>query len=65
MELIGKLSSNDASNIGMIPSALKEISIIFTDQCIKNLNNKDRLNRLKCNTKIQNRESLFKYQSCI
>ena len=34
MELIGKLESNNTSKIGMIPSASKEVSIKFEDQCI-------------------------------
>ena len=65
MELIGKLSSNDTSNIGMLPSALKYVSIKFAYQCIYILNNKERLNRHKDITKNQTRESLLKYQSRI
>ena len=30
MKLLGKLTSNDTSNIGMIPSASKNVSINFT-----------------------------------
>ena len=62
MELIGKLESNDTSRIGMLPSASKYFSIEFADKCIQILNNKYRLNGLKSSTKMQNRESLFKYQ---
>ena len=53
MELIGKLASNDTSKIGMLPSASKDVSVQFADQCIHILNNKDRLNGLKGSTKIQ------------
>ena len=62
MELIVKLESNDTSNIGMLPSDSKDVYIKFSDQFIHILNNKERLNELKGSTKIQNRESLFKYQ---
>ena len=50
---------------GMIPSASKDVSIKFSDQCIYILNNKEMLNGLKGSTIVQNRESLFKYQPCI
>ena len=40
MELIGKLRSKYTSNIGMLPSALKEVSIEFADKCLHILNNK-------------------------
>ena len=63
MELIGKLTSNDTKNIGMLPSASKGVYVKFSDQCIHIFNNKDRLNGLKGSTKMQERESLFKYQS--
>ena len=62
MELIGKLASNNTSKIGMLPSASKYVSIKLSDQCIQNINNKDKLNGLKGNPKMKNRESLFKYQ---
>ena len=39
MELIGKSASKNTSNIGMLPSASKYISIKFSDQCIHILNN--------------------------
>ena len=61
MKLIGKLASNDTSKIGMLPSASKDISVQFADQCIHILNNKDRLNGLKGSTKMQKIESIFKY----
>ena len=32
MELIGKLASNNTTNIGMLPSASKDVSIKFADQ---------------------------------
>ena len=41
MELIGKLSSNDTSKIGMLHSASKYVSIKFSDQCLHILNNKE------------------------
>ena len=65
MELIGKLGSSYISNIGMLPSASKDISIKFADQCLHILNNKEIFNGLKGRTNIQKRESLFKYQSRI
>ena len=40
MELIGKLLIKDISNIGMLPSASKYVSIKFSYQCIHILNNK-------------------------
>ena len=62
MELIGKLASNNTSQIGMLPSASKDVSVNFADKYIHILNNKERLNEPKGGTKIQKRESLFKYQ---
>ena len=62
MELIGKLSCNNISKIGSLPSALKGVSVKFTYQCIQIINNKEMLNGLKGSTKIQNRQSLFIYQ---
>ena len=53
MKHIGKLASNDTSNIGIIPSASKYFSIKSSDQCIHILNNKDRLNGLKDSTKFK------------
>ena len=51
MELIGKLASNDTSNIVMLPSASKYASIEFADQCIHIINNKEILNVLKVSKK--------------
>ena len=65
MELISKLASNNTLKIEMLPSASKEVSIKFEDHCINIINNKEILNGLKGITKIQNRESLIKYQSRI
>ena len=65
MEIIDKLASNHTSKIGMLPSASKYISIKFSDQWINILNDKEWLNGLKCRTKMQKRESLFKYQARI
>ena len=62
MELIGKLESDNTSKIGMLPSASKYVSIKFADQCKHILNNRYRLNGIKCSTQIQKRESIFKYQ---
>ena len=62
MELIGKLGSNDTKKIGMIPSASKYVSIKFSHQCLHILNDKEMLNGIKGSSKIQNRESLLKYQ---
>ena len=53
MGLIGKLSRNDTSNIGMLPSASNGISIKLADQCINILNNKERLNGLKVSKKCK------------
>ena len=55
MEIIGKLSSNNTSKIGIIPSASKDVIINFSDQCIHILNNKYRLNGIKGSTKMQKR----------
>ena len=52
MELISKLASNNTSKIEMLPSASKEVSIKFEDQCINIINNKELLNGLKGITKI-------------
>ena len=65
MELIDKLSSNNTSKIGILPSASKYVSNKVSDQCIYILNHKERLNRLKGSTKMQNKESIFKYKSHI
>ena len=46
----------------MLYSASKDVSIKFSDQCIHIINDKERINGLKGNTKIQKRESLFKYK---
>ena len=40
MKIIGKLASNDTSNIGMLSSSSRNVSIKFSDQCIQILNNK-------------------------
>ena len=62
IELMGKLASNDTKNIGMIPSASKDVSINFVDQCLHILKNKEILNGLKSSTKIQKIQSRLKYQ---
>ena len=55
MEPLGNLTSNDTSNIGMLPSASKDVSIKFSEQCFNILTNDDRLNGLKGITEIQKR----------
>ena len=40
MELIGKLSGINTTNIGMLTSDSKYVSIKFADQCLHILNNK-------------------------
>ena len=55
MELLGKSSSNDTSNIGMIPSASKRFCINFEEKCFNILTNNEQLNVLKGITNIQNR----------
>ena len=62
---MGKLSSNDTTNIGMLPSASKDLSIKFPDQCLHIINNKEIFNGLKGSTKMQKIESQFKYQSLL
>ena len=64
MELLGKLASNDTSNIVMLPSASKSVSVKFVEKYLHIPNNNYRLHRLKGDTKMQNRESIFKYKSC-
>ena len=63
MGIISKIASNDASNIGVLPSASKDVSIKFPEQCLHIINNKYSLNGLKGSKKMQNRSSLLKYQS--
>ena len=53
MEVMVKLASNYTTNIGMLPSASKYVSIKFSDQCLHILNNKERLNGLKGSIKIK------------
>ena len=55
MELIGKLASNNTTNIYMLPSASKDVSIKFSDQYLHILNNKEILNGLKGSTKMKKR----------
>ena len=54
MKPTDKLSSNGKSKIGTLPSASKDVSVKFIDQCIHILNNKDTLNVLKVSTKMKN-----------
>ena len=55
MELIGKLASNDTSNIVTLSNASKDISIKFAYKCINLVNKKERSNGLKSSTKMQKR----------
>ena len=57
MELMGELSSNDTTHIGMLISASKNVSIKFADQYIHILNNKSKLNVLKGSTKMKKKQS--------
>ena len=47
IELMGKLASNDPTNIGMLPSSSIYVSIKFAYQSLHILNNKEILNGLK------------------
>ena len=55
MKLISKLESKYTANIGMLPSASKDVSITFADKCLHILNNKEILNGINGSTEIQNR----------
>ena len=55
MELIGKLQSNETSNIVIRFSASKDIYAKFSDQYIHIINSNKILNRIKIITKIQKR----------
>ena len=50
--MIVRLASNDTSNIGMLASASKDVSIKFPDQYRHIINSKERLNGLKGSTKM-------------
>ena len=51
MKLIGKLSSNDTSKIGILTSASKYVSIKISDKYVQVLNNKEILNDSKAEHK--------------
>ena len=55
MQLIGKSSSNDISNLGMLPSMSNDIAVKFPYQCIHIQNDTDRFNGIKIGRKMQNR----------
>ena len=58
MELIGKLGSNNITKIGILPSASKEVSIKFADQCLHIINNKERMDsKVEKRYKIENHYS--------
>ena len=40
MEIIGKLGSNYTTNIGLLPSASKDVSVKFAYQCLHILNSR-------------------------
>ena len=65
MEIIGKFVRDDTTNIGIFPNALKYIFIKFANHCLHIINNKEILKEVKVITNMQNRESLFKYQSSV
>ena len=65
MELMSILSIYDITNIGMLPSASKYVSVSFTDQCLHTLNYKEIFNGLKGSTNMKKRQSEFKYQISI
>ena len=58
IKLIGKLASDDTTNIGMLTSASKDVSIKFADKCIHMINIKDRLNGIK-GSKISKRKNNY------
>ena len=62
---MGKLVSNDTTNIGMLSSDSKYVFIKVANQCLHILNNKETLNGLKVITKMQKIQSQFKYHSHI
>ena len=59
---MGELAINNTTNIGMLPSASRYVSIKFSDKCLHILNNKEIFNGLKGSTKMKKRQSQFKYQ---
>ena len=54
MELLSKLTSNNTSNIGIIPSASRYVSINFSEQDLHITTNKYCLKGLKGSTKMIN-----------
>ena len=55
MEIIGKLGTNDTTNIGILPSVSKYVSVKFSEKCLHILNNKEIPNGIKCSKKMKNR----------
>ena len=53
MELLGKLSSNETSKIGMLPSVSQYVSNKFVENFIKTLNNKYKLKGIKGSKKCK------------
>ena len=53
MDLLGKLEINYTSNIGILPSSSKDISVKIPEKCLHILTNNDHLNGLKSSTKMQ------------
>ena len=52
MKLVGKLVRNYTTNIGILPSASKDVSVKFSYQFLHIINNKEGLNGLKGSTKM-------------
>ena len=52
MKLMGKLASNYTTNIGMLTSASKYVSINFSDKCLYILNNKGKIEWTKITIQI-------------
>ena len=53
MELIGKLESDNTTKIGMLPCDSEYVPIQFSDKCLHMINNKEGLNGIKGNPKMQ------------
>ena len=62
MKLLDTLASNYSSKIGILTSAPKDVSIIFSKQCLHIQNDNDLLNGIKGSAKINTIDSLFKHQ---
>ena len=56
MEFIGKLASSDTSDSAIIPSASRDVFIIFVKHYIQIINDKNRFNGIKICTRMQKKE---------